>query len=96
MELVNHCAFRQFLFIQELLSNHTSMWVGISSFALFLLADLVKLDRDMSLKAKDKETWKKCYPAEQFTHTSFLLIANYENVQGFSVESNFICFYISI
>ena len=52
------------------------MWVGIFSFTL-LLADQVKLNReDLYWEAKDKETQKKCYPADKFTHASFLLTVN--------------------
>lgn len=63
-------AFKQLLFIQELLNNHSIMWVGIFSFSL-LLTDSVKLDReDLYLEAKEKETYnKKRYPANQFTHS---------------------------
>lgn len=63
-------AFEQLLFIQELLNNHSIMWMGIFSFSL-LLTDSVKLHReDLYLEAKEKETYnKKCYPANQFTHS---------------------------
>lgn len=70
VKLINHpIAFKQFRFIQKLLSNHTVTWVGIFSFTP-LLVDLEKLDREgLDLEAKEKETHnKKCYPADQFTH----------------------------
>lgn len=62
-------AFKQLLLIEELLNNHSIMWAGIFSFSL-LLTDSVKLDReDLYLEAKEKETYKNCYPTNQCTHS---------------------------